>query len=147
MPDEPPPSDRDVIVSALLVIANAPHAGRTDSERVAAAYARSPGAANPTPVPSRQAAHVLADAIFRVGVFGPPPAPPHDPLLDASHFELGLPLRAVNVLDAAGIVTVRQLVAQTPYSLMSIRNLGQHTLKEIVEKLAAKGLRLTTVTE
>ncbi len=154
MPDEPPPSDRDVIVSAMLVIAHTTHAGRTDHERVAAAYARSPAVATPTPAPSRQAAHVIADALYRVGYFAPPvpvapvePLSPHyDPFLDESHCHLDLSMRAYNCLEKAGIMTVRQLIAQSPRSLLELNNLGETTLRLIVDQLALKGLKLMTPT-
>ena len=56
--------------------------------------------------------------------------------------ELRLSIRATNCLESDGIAMVRELCRRTADELLKIRNLNEATLKEICEKLAARGLRL-----
>ena len=55
---------------------------------------------------------------------------------------LGLGVRASNCLRLARISTIGDLVARGADDLRRIRNLGEGTLREIVEALAERGLRL-----
>lgn len=56
--------------------------------------------------------------------------------------ELNLSVRAMNCLESENIRTVRDLVVRTPDQLLAVRNFGETTLNEVVEKLADIGLRL-----
>ncbi len=56
--------------------------------------------------------------------------------------DLYFSVRAKNCLDHAGILVVRDLVTKTEDELMEIRNFGDTTLTEILEKLQEAGLRL-----
>jgi DNA-directed RNA polymerase subunit alpha len=56
--------------------------------------------------------------------------------------ELGLSARALNCLSAQNITTVGDLVAMTDDDLLSVRNFGQTSLKEVKERLARLNLTL-----
>ena len=60
---------------------------------------------------------------------------------------LGLGVRASNCLRYARISTVGELVARKADDLREIRNLGAGTLREIVDRLADRGLRLVPTVE
>ena len=62
-------------------------------------------------------------------------APPRLPEIPIE--ELGLSVRAVNALTAAGIRTAAGLSDATRDSLMSIKNMGAKTVREILDKLNA----------
>jgi DNA-directed RNA polymerase subunit alpha len=72
--------------------------------------------------------------------------PGYDPLLEKklamSIAELNLSGRARNCLEAENILTVRDLVSRTEDQLLEVRNFGETSLKEVLEKLQALGLRL-----
>ena len=48
--------------------------------------------------------------------------------LDMSTAEIGLSVRTTNCLEEHGILTVRDLLRQTPADLLSIQNFGEKTL-------------------
>jgi carbon monoxide dehydrogenase subunit G len=58
--------------------------------------------------------------------------------------ELDLPVRAYNSLRREGIHTVADLAARTENDLLAIQNLGPQSVKEIRQKLADRGLALST---
>ena len=60
--------------------------------------------------------------------------------------DLQLPLRSFNSLRREGIHTVGDLSARSETDLLAITNLGPQSVKEIKEKLAERGLGLTTGT-
>lgn len=62
--------------------------------------------------------------------------------LSMSVSELSLSVRANNCLESENIHTVRDLVVHTEDQLLEVRNFGETTLKEVVEKLSELGLRL-----
>ncbi|GIW85764.1 MAG: DNA-directed RNA polymerase subunit alpha [Isosphaeraceae bacterium] len=62
--------------------------------------------------------------------------------LNMSLAELELPVRATNCLESEGITTVRELVSRTEEQLLTVRNFGETTLKDVVKKLAEHGLSL-----
>ncbi len=74
---------------------------------------------------------------------------PHEPLdaelerkLDMSLAELELSVRATNCLESEGITTVRHLVSRSEDQLLTVRNFGETTLKEVRAKLHEIGLDL-----
>jgi carbon monoxide dehydrogenase subunit G len=77
---------------------------------------------------------------------GPAPAPAAGGTADgaASIEELNLPLRAFNSLRREGIHTVADLSARSEQQLLAIDHLGPQSLKEIKQKLAERGLTLST---
>ena len=56
--------------------------------------------------------------------------------------ELGLSARSLNCLASQHINTVGDLVAMSEEGLLSVRNFGQTSLAEVVDKLAQLGLTL-----
>ncbi|MSQ90058.1 MAG: DNA-directed RNA polymerase subunit alpha [Phycisphaerales bacterium] len=62
--------------------------------------------------------------------------------LEITLSELNLGVRATNCLQAAGIVTVRQLVQKTEGDLMELRAFGKTSLQEITARLQDLGLSL-----
>ena len=62
--------------------------------------------------------------------------------LDMSLAELELSVRATNCLESEGITTVRHLVSRTEDQLLTVRNFGETTLKEVRAKLHEIGLDL-----
>src|SRR5918997_1737670 len=62
--------------------------------------------------------------------------------LDMSLAELELSVRATNCLESEGITTVRHLVSRTEDQLLTVRNFGETTLKEVKAKLHEIGLDL-----
>lgn len=61
--------------------------------------------------------------------------------------ELDLSVRASNCLQAAGIVTLRDLASKTDADMLKLRNFGKTSLKEVKDKLAGLGLALGTKQE
>jgi DNA-directed RNA polymerase alpha subunit len=53
--------------------------------------------------------------------------------------ELGISVRAYNVLRAAHLTTVGQLMTTTEDELLSLRNCGRRSLAEYKDQLVAKG--------
>jgi hypothetical protein len=56
--------------------------------------------------------------------------------------ELELSVRATNCLESEGITTVRHLVSRSEDQLLTVRNFGETTLKEVKAKLHEIGLDL-----
>jgi DNA-directed RNA polymerase subunit alpha len=56
--------------------------------------------------------------------------------------ELELSVRATNCLESEGITNVRQLVTKNEDQLLTVRNFGETTLKEVKAKLMEIGLSL-----
>lgn len=62
--------------------------------------------------------------------------------LNMSLAELELSVRATNCLESEGITTVRDLVSRSEEQLLTVRNFGETTLKEVRAKLHEIGLDL-----
>jgi DNA-directed RNA polymerase subunit alpha len=62
--------------------------------------------------------------------------------LNMSLAELELSVRATNCLESEGITTVRDLVSRNEDQLLTVRNFGETTLKEVRAKLHEIGLDL-----
>ncbi len=62
--------------------------------------------------------------------------------LNMSLAELELSVRATNCLESEGITNVRQLVSRDEDQLLTVRNFGETTLKEVRAKLNEIGLNL-----
>jgi DNA-directed RNA polymerase subunit alpha len=62
--------------------------------------------------------------------------------LDIRIEELDLTVRSFNCLKREGINTLAQLVNLTEHQLMNIRNFGQKSVDEVLEKLVERGLQL-----
>ena len=62
--------------------------------------------------------------------------------LDIRIEELDLTVRSFNCLKREGINTLAQLVNLTEHQLMNIRNFGQKSVEEVLEKLAERELQL-----
>jgi DNA-directed RNA polymerase subunit alpha len=62
--------------------------------------------------------------------------------LNMSLAELELSVRATNCLESEGITTVRDLVSRSEDQLLTVRNFGETTLKEVKAKLHEIGLDL-----
>lgn len=62
--------------------------------------------------------------------------------LGMSLAELNLSVRATNCLESEGINTVRDLVTKNEDQLLQVRNFGETTLSEVIERLHEIGLRL-----
>ena len=62
--------------------------------------------------------------------------------LNKSLAELNLSVRATNCLESEGINTVRDLVGRTEDQLLQVRNFGETTLTEVVERLDEISLKL-----
>lgn len=62
--------------------------------------------------------------------------------LDLTINEMEFTVRTYNNLDRAGIKTVKQLIAMSFEDLMHIKNIGQESSMEIVNKLENFGLKL-----
>ena len=56
--------------------------------------------------------------------------------------ELDLTVRSFNCLKREGINTLAELLNLTEHQLMNIRNFGQKSVDEVLEKLAERGVRL-----
>ena len=57
--------------------------------------------------------------------------------------ELDLSVRTLNALRRAGIITVGELIARSEKDLLSLRNFGQKSKQEVVDRLKSMGLALT----
>lgn len=62
--------------------------------------------------------------------------------LNMSLAELRLSVRATNCLESENINTVRDLVSHTEDRLLEVRNFGETTLNEVLQKLTDMGLHL-----
>jgi len=58
--------------------------------------------------------------------------------------DMDLSVRTMNALRRAGILTLGQLVVKSDRDLLALRNFGQKSRQEIVDKLAAMGLSLAS---
>ncbi len=67
-----------------------------------------------------------------------------DKILEMTIEELDLSVRSFNCLKRAGINTLEDLVNKTEEDMMKVRNLGRKSLEEVMNKLDAMGLGLTT---
>ena len=67
--------------------------------------------------------------------------------LDMSIEDLELSVRSHNCLKRAGINPVEELVQRSEADMMKVRNLGRKSLDEVVQKLAALGLKLASSEE
>jgi len=105
--------------------AAAGQAGGEPAESAAASNGAGPGATASGPAPATAAAGGTADGA-------------------ASIEELNLPVRAYNSLRREGVHTVADLSARSEEQLLAIDNLGPQSLKEIKQKLADRGLTLST---
>ena len=63
-------------------------------------------------------------------------------ILEKTIEELDLSVRSFNCLKRAGINTVEDLINKTEDDMMRVRNLGQKSLEEVIEKLYSLGLSL-----
>ncbi len=63
-------------------------------------------------------------------------------ILEKTIEELDLSVRSFNCLKRAGINTVEDLINKTEDDMMRVRNLGQKSLEEVIEKLHSMGLAL-----
>lgn len=59
--------------------------------------------------------------------------------LDTNIMDLGLSIRACNVLRSLGIKTLGGILATTPRQLKNARNSGKCTMKEIEDLLKSRG--------
>ena len=62
--------------------------------------------------------------------------------LNMSLAELELSVRATNCLESEGITTVRELVTRDDEKLLTVRNFGETTLREVKDKLKKYNLHL-----
>jgi len=81
------------------------------------------------------------------GELTPEPAPKAPPpgeqdVLDKLVADLELSVRARRCMERLGIVTLRDLTEKTERELLSGKNFGRTSLKEIKDKLAAFGVKL-----
>jgi DNA-directed RNA polymerase subunit alpha len=101
-----------------------------------------------TPGPElQQDATRVAD---EVGAIGVSPATENDELEDRLSMpieELDLSVRALNCLESETIKTVRELVSRSEEELLTLRNFGRTTLKEIKKKIEDLGLSLGMLAE
>lgn len=67
-----------------------------------------------------------------------------DKLLDMKIEDLDFSVRAFNCLKRAGIDTLRDLIAKSEDEIKKVRNMGQKSLKEVVNKLDTLGLKLNS---
>jgi DNA-directed RNA polymerase subunit alpha len=83
-----------------------------------------------------------ADAAGQDGYREPLPDAETERKLNMSLAELELSVRATNCLESEGITTVRDLVSRSEDQLLTVRNFGETTLKEVKAKLHEIGLDL-----
>ncbi len=101
-----------------------------------------------------RAAHRVAELVglFDELVGGPPPAAEEAPeagpapLVDTERpvEQLDLSVRALNCLKREGVHTLGDLLECTEEDLLDIRNFGQKSVDEVIEKLSEMGLSLKT---
>ena len=68
-------------------------------------------------------------------------------ILEMTIEELDLSVRSYNCLKRAGINTVQDLANRTEEDMMKVRNLGRKSLEEVIQKLEALGLSLSSEEE
>jgi DNA-directed RNA polymerase alpha subunit len=71
-----------------------------------------------------------------------PSKPPARLATGVSVDELGLTIRSQHCLSIGNIETIEELVTCNKAFLLSIPNLGKKSLREIIDALAARGLKL-----
>ncbi|MGM0379641.1 MAG: DNA-directed RNA polymerase subunit alpha [Bacillota bacterium] len=84
----------------------------------------------------------LNDQINNVEIVEEEEEEEEDEVFDMTIEELDLSVRSYNCLKRAGLNTVSDLISKTEEELMSIRNLGKKSLKEIKQKLIKYELSL-----
>jgi DNA-directed RNA polymerase alpha subunit len=86
------------------------------------------------------AAKLLRDGISRMFVHLNSTQPKPGISFDASVEGLELPTSLVNILQAAGILRVRDLARTADVELLRLKGVGRKSVKKIKEKLLAKNL-------
>ncbi len=84
----------------------------------------------------------LSEDIGNTSIVIEKPESQRDKVLDMTIEELDLSVRSFNCLKRAGIDTVSDLIGKTQEDMMKVRNLGNKSLEEVVNKLDAMGLAL-----
>jgi DNA-directed RNA polymerase subunit alpha len=82
------------------------------------------------------------DFSFDVGPSRDSVDPELESKLNMSLAELELSVRATNCLESEGITTVRELVTRDDEKLLTVRNFGETTLREVKDKLKKYNLHL-----
>ena len=86
----------------------------------------------------------LSEDIGNTSIVIEKPESQRDKVLEMTIEELDLSVRSFNCLKRAGINTVEDLVAKTQEDMMKVRNLGSKSLEEVINKLDAMGLALSS---
>lgn len=86
----------------------------------------------------------LSEDIGNTSIVIEKPEAQQDKVLQMTIEELDLSVRSFNCLKRAGINTVEDLVAKTQEDMMKVRNLGSKSLEEVINKLDAMGLALSS---
>ena len=86
----------------------------------------------------------LSEGIGNTSIVIEKPESQRDKVLEMTIEELDLSVRSFNCLKRAGINTVEDLVAKTQEDMMKVRNLGSKSLEEVINKLDAMGLALSS---
>ena len=86
----------------------------------------------------------LSEDIGNTSIVVDKPEKEHDKVLSMTIEELDLSVRSFNCLKRAGINTVEDLISKTQEDMMKVRNLGNKSLEEVVNKLDAMGLALSS---
>lgn len=86
----------------------------------------------------------LSEDIGSTSIVVDKPEKERDRVLEMTIEELDLSVRSFNCLKRAGINTVEDLISKTQEDMMKVRNLGNKSLEEVINKLAAMGLALSS---
>ncbi|MBR5479994.1 MAG: DNA-directed RNA polymerase subunit alpha [Clostridia bacterium] len=86
----------------------------------------------------------LSEDIGSTSIVVDKPEKERDRVLEMTIEELDLSVRSFNCLKRAGINTVEDLISRTQEDMMKVRNLGNKSLEEVINKLAAMGLALSS---
>ena len=86
----------------------------------------------------------LSEDIGNTSIVIEKPESQRDKVLEMTIEELDLSVRSFNCLKRAGINTVEDLISKTQEDMMKVRNLGNKSLEEVVNKLDAMGLALSS---
>jgi DNA-directed RNA polymerase subunit alpha len=119
---------------------------RTDFDRLILEV-HTDGSLRPYEAVSR-AAQLLREKLNLFAELQPPSARPAEPsgpeaeLMETPIEKLELSVRSLNCLKRAGIQTIGELLQYSVEDVMKLKNFGQKSLDEIVEKLAGRGLSL-----
>lgn len=84
----------------------------------------------------------LSESVGRSATVVEKPETQRDKVLEMTIEELDLSVRSFNCLKRANINTVQDLTEKTEDEMMKVRNLGQKSLEEVINKLALMGLSL-----